>query len=126
MSNKSTTNQRIQALQAQISSLQDEELQALRDRRDALLHEIGLLDAEIAGFGGKSASRKNGAPAKKPFGKALALHELKELLAAAPDHTISLRKVGLELANVRTLSAANPLLLQMGGIGAWPTVTLLK
>lgn len=48
------------------------------------------------------------------------------MLAAAPDKTIKIRQEGLDLKNIKTLAAANPHLLQMGGNGPWPTVTLLK
>lgn len=59
-------------------------------------------------------------------GKRPDLQELKALLAAAPNKTISLRKEGYEVRNVKILAMANPHLLRMGGKGPWPEVTLLK
>jgi len=54
------------------------------------------------------------------------LSELKELLAAAPNKTLNIRKEKLELRNIKSLASVNPGLLKLGGKGAWPTVTLLR
>ena len=78
-------------------------------------------------------SRENPAEAKKTRSsspktplKSVPLQELKELLANAPEKTLSIRKEGLDLANIKTLVKANPTLLKLGGKGPWPTLTLLK
>ena len=126
MSNKSNTQEKIKDLQAQIAALQEEELSALRDRRAILSNEINAIDAEIARITGKTTDKKSAAGERKSFGKSIPLQELKELIANAPDKTLSVRKEGLDLSNIRTLANANPQLLRMGGKGAWPTVTLLK
>jgi hypothetical protein len=54
------------------------------------------------------------------------LAELKLMLAAAPDKTISTRRENLDLKNIRLLTDQNPGLLRMGGSGPWPIVMLLK
>jgi len=58
--------------------------------------------------------------------KSPCLQELKELLNAAPDKTISIRKDGYDINKIKTLAKANPSLIQLGGKGAWPTMRLLK
>ncbi len=126
MTNKSNTQQKIKELQAQIAALQDEELHGLRERRNTLTSELASVDSEIARITGKGPERKSGGAERKHFGKSVPLQELKELIAQSPNKTLSIRKEGLDLANIRTLANANPHLLEMGGKGAWPTVTLLK
>jgi hypothetical protein len=59
-------------------------------------------------------------------GKSIPLSDLKVLLEAAPGKTLNVRKQGLQLANLKTLTNANPHLLKLGGKGAWPTITMLK
>ncbi len=126
MSNTSSVD-RIQKLKAEIAQLEQAALQELMDRRNALTNEIATVDAEIARLTGKPVEAKKARPsAPKPAGKSLPLQELKELLAAAPQKTLSIRKEGLDLANIKTLAAANPSRLTLGGKGPWPTVTLLK
>jgi hypothetical protein len=63
---------------------------------------------------------------KVESGKSVPLSELKVLLEAAPGKTLNVRRAGLQLANLKTLSNANPQLLKLGGKGAWPTITMLK
>lgn len=126
MTNKTNTQQKIKELQDQIAALQDEEVQGLRERRNTLANELVALDAEIARITGKGPERKGRGAERKHVGKSVPLQELKELIAQSPNKTLSIRKEGLDLANIRTLTNANPHLLQMGGKGAWPTVTLLK
>lgn len=118
---------RIAALKAEIESLQQSAISELMERRNALSHELAEVDAELAKLTGKTAESKRKYRRKEAGpGKSLPLQELKELLAAAPDKTLNVRKEGLELANIKTLANANPHLLRIGGKGAWPTVTLLK
>ncbi len=59
-------------------------------------------------------------------GKKPDLQELKALLVEAPNKTISLRKEGYDVKNVKIMALANPHLLRMGGKGPWPEVTLLR
>ena len=127
MSNKSHSLERIEALKAEIASLETAAIKELKDRRNALAAELTSVEAEIAHLTGKPAEKKTrGSGRNKPGGKSIPLQELKELLANAPDKTLGVRKEGLDLANIKTLAAANPGLLKLGGKGPWPTVTLLK
>ena len=117
--------QRIEALKAEIASLEQAAVQELMDRRNALTHELAAIDAQIGALTGKTIEARK-ARAPKAAGKSLPLQDLKDLLANAPQKTVNIRKEGLDLANVKTLTEANPQLLQLGGKGPWPTVTLLK
>jgi septal ring factor EnvC (AmiA/AmiB activator) len=127
MANKPNAIDRIQELKAEIASLEQSALNELKQRRDSLAEELIAIDAEIAHLSGKPAeSKRSRARTGKRIGKSLPLQELKELLAAAPGKSLSIRKEGLDLANIKTLAAANPHLLELGGKGPWPTVTLLK
>lgn len=127
MSNTLSSLERIQQLKAEIASLEQSAIQELMDRRNALTNELASVDAELARLTGKSAeSRKARSSSPTASLKSLSLETLKELLAAAPEKTLSVRKEKLDLANIKTLVAANPALLELGGKGAWPTVTLLK
>jgi len=96
------------------------------DRRNALTNELASVDTELARLTGKPAEAKKGRGSAKSAGKSLSLQELKELLAEAPEKTLSIRKEKLDLANIKTLAKANPTLLKLGGKGPWPTLTLLK
>jgi hypothetical protein len=118
---------RINELKAEIASLEQAAIQELMDRRNALTNELATIDTEISRLTGKPAEAKRTRIVKATGpGKSLPLQELKELLAAAPDKTLNIRKEGLELRNIKVLAAANPQLLKVAGKGAWPTVTLLK
>ena len=118
---------RIKQLKAEIATLEQAAIQELMDRRNNLTHELAAVDAEIARLTGKPVEiKKTRAAATTGPGKSLPLQELKELLAAAPDKTLNIRKENLELRNIKVLANANPHLLKLGGKGAWPTVTLLK
>jgi hypothetical protein len=122
-----TSLDRIQQLKAEIASLEQAAIQELMEKRNALSHELATVDAEIGRLTGKPVDSKrtrSGSP-KLP-GKTPSLQELKELLAAAAQKTLNVRKEGLDLANIKTLVSANPSLLKLGGKGAWPTLTLLK
>jgi chromosome segregation ATPase len=128
---KPTANplEEIAKLQAQIEQLKDGALQELKDRRAVLEQELKAVDAEIEKLTGKPpavkrvrrASAVPGSPARTPD-----LQELKEMLAAAPEKTLGIRKEGLDLRNIKILAEANPHLLKLGGKGPWPTVTLLR
>ena len=65
-------------------------------------------------------------PISESGAKSPSLQELKELLNAAPEKIISIRRDGYDINNIKTLAKVNPSLLQLGGKGAWPTVKLLK
>ena len=117
----------IAQLKAEIAKLEQGALQELMDKRNALSHELAIVDAEIAELTGTPVkAKRNAAAAPKTSGKSPSLQELKGLLAAAPEKTLNIRKEGLDTANIKTLAKANPALLQLAGKGAWPTVTLLK
>ena len=127
MSNHSSSLDRIQQLKAEIASLEQAAISELMEKRNALSHELATVDAELARLTGKSIEGKKArSAAPKASLKSLPLQELKELLAKAPEKTLSIRKEGLDLANIKTLTEANPTLLKLGGKGAWPTLTLLK
>jgi septal ring factor EnvC (AmiA/AmiB activator) len=127
MANKQNAIDRIQELKAEIASLEQSAIAELKERRNALAQELAGVDAEIAHLTGRlPEGRKTRARGPKTIARSLPLQDLKELLAAAPGKTLSVRKEGLDLANIKTLAAANPHLLRLGGKGPWPTVTLLK
>jgi hypothetical protein len=117
---------RIEELKAQIAKLEGEALRELRERRDALTAELQSVNAEIAALTGAPAEPKTRKRAEREPAKSIPLQDLKELLAKAPDKTLSIRKENLDLRNIKVLAQANPHLLKLGGNGPWPTVTLLK
>ena len=119
---------RIAALRAEIETLQQTAVSELMERRNSLSQQLAEVDAELSAITGKSAEPKKRGRRNTPSvpARSLPLQELKELLATAPDKTLNIRKDNLDLQNIKTLSAANPHLLRLGGKGAWPTVTLLK
>ena len=130
--------QEINKLQQQIEQLKDAAVSELKARRAELESELKSVESEIENLTGKPATvrrpRAYAAPSAGPVasapeassGKKPDLQELKALLGAAPEKTISLRKEGYDVRNVKILAMANPHLLRMGGKGAWPEVTLLK
>lgn len=127
MSNTTTSLDRITQLKAEIAKLEQGAIQELMERRNALSHDLAAVDAEIARLTGKSVHTKPArSAAPKTAGKSPSLQELKELLAQAPEKTLSVRREGLDLANIKTLAKANPQLLKMSAKGPWPMVTLLK
>ena len=127
MSNKLSTLDRIAELKAQIATLEQGAISELMEKRNALSHELAGVDAEIARLTGKPvAVKKAQSTTPKPAGKSPSLQELKDLLNAAPEKTLGIRRDGYDLKNIQTLAKANPTLLQLGGKGAWPTVKLLK
>jgi DNA repair exonuclease SbcCD ATPase subunit len=117
---------KIAELQAEIEELKQRAIRELKEKRVELEQELVEVDAEIRKLTGRSLSDPAPRRREGPAGRSVPLQELKELLAAAPDKTLNLRKAGLEARNVKVLAAANPGLLKIGGKGAWPTVTLLK
>ena len=126
-----TSLDRITELKAQIAALEKNALQELMDKRNTLSHELAAVDTEIARLTGKPVEGKktrstSPKATEKTAGKSPSLQDLKALLAAAPDKTIGIRREGYDIQNIKTLAKANPQLLQVGGKGAWPTVTLLK
>ena len=124
MSQNSASLSRIQELKAQIAQLEKQSIQELREKREAIVKEMAEIDTQLAELTGAPAEKKTRATAAP--GRSIPLSELKELLAAAPDKTLSIRQAGLELRNIKILAEANPHLLRIGGNGPWPTVTLLK
>ena len=127
MSNTSSSLDRIADLKAQIAALEQGAIKELREKRDALSHELAAVDAEIARLTGKPVEgKKTRASVPKGPGKAPSLQDLKSIISAEPDKTLNIRKGGYDLRNIKILAQANPNLLQLGGKGAWPTVKLLK
>lgn len=126
MTNDLNSLKRIEELKAQIAKLETDALRELREKRDTLLAELKSVDAQIAAFTGAPAETKTRKRAERAPSKSLPLQELKEMLANAPDKTLSIRKENLDLRNIKVLAQANPGLLKLGGNGPWPTVTLLK
>jgi hypothetical protein len=119
--------ERINQLKAEIASLERAALQELMDRRNTLSRELAVVDAEIAKLNGKPVEgKKTRSTSSASPARNIPLQELKELLAAAPNKTLNIRKENLELRNIKVLAGANPQLLKLAGKGAWPTVTLLK
>ena len=125
MHDKSSSHQRVAELKAQIATLEQGAIQELMDKRNALSHDLATVDAEIARLTGKPVEGKK-ARVSKPAGKSPSLQELKEIIAAAPEKTLNIRKGGFDLQNIKTLARVNPQLLQLGGKGAWPTVKWLR
>jgi hypothetical protein len=118
---------RINDLKAEISRLEGEALKELRAKRESLAAELARVDGQIAELTG-TAVATTGKRARKEQqpGKSLPLQELKALLENAPDKTLNIRKENLDLRNIKVLAEHNPHVLQLGGKGPWPTVTLLK
>ena len=117
---------RITDLKAQIAALEKNAIQELMDKRNRLSRELAAVDAEIAHLTGKPVEGKKPRETSSKALKNPSLQELKEILAAAPNKTIGIRKDRYDLQNIKTLAKANPGLLQLGGKAPWPTVTLLK
>ena len=126
MTNDLNSLKRIEELKAQIAKLEADALQELRQKREGLLAELQSIDSQIGAFTGMPAESKTRKRTDRGPAKSVPLQELKELLAAAPDKTLSIRKENLDLKNIKVLAQANPTLLKLGGNGPWPTVTLLK
>ena len=120
-----TSQERIAQLKAELKKLEQTALQELMEKRNQLSHELAAVDAEIAQLTGKPIEGKKTRSTAGP-GRNIPLSELKELLAAAPNKTLNIRKENLELRNIKNLASVNPGLLRLGGKGAWPTVTLLR
>ena len=122
-----TFQERIDQLKAEIVRLEQAALSELMQKRNRISDELAIVEAEIAKLNGKPVGEKKARSASPASpGRNIPLSELKELLAAAPDKTLNMRKENLELRNIKVLATANPQLLKLAGKGAWPTVTLLK
>jgi hypothetical protein len=123
MSDNSQSLNRINALKAEIASLEQAAVSELHARRASLVNELEHLDAEIGRITGKAPKS---AKLRTRSGRSVSLQELKEILENAPEKTLNVRKEKLDFANIKTLANANPHLLKLAGKGPWPTVTLLK
>jgi hypothetical protein len=120
---KPTPLEEILKLQQQIEALKGGAISELSARRAALQSELKSLDAELEALTGKPAGRR---PRATPAIRSVTFQELKDLLLAAPNKALNIRRAGLDATNIRTLANLNPKDLQMGGKGAWPTVTLVR
>lgn len=121
MPTKSATD-KIKELKEQLVVAELEATQELRDREAKLLEQLEEVRAQIAEITGEEP-RAQKAPKKK--GKLVSSDRLKELLNAAPEKTLSLRKEGLDLDCVKKLAAEFPKEFQIAGKGPWPTVSLI-
>ncbi len=132
-SSPSTSEPRVASLDAldeliaEVANLQKAVVRELLDRRARLCRELADVDAELADL------EESPAPAKKAPTKSQAadtrkpsLPELTAELKAAPEHTLNIRKANLDVKHTKALAKANPQLLELGGKGAWPTVSLRK
>ena len=108
--------ERLQQLQAEVSKLQQSAIQELMDRRNAISRELAAVDADIAKLSGKAVEGKRPRTSASP-GRNIPLAQLKEELAAAPNKTLNIRAANLELRNVKNLAKVNPGLLKLGGVG---------
>ncbi|HEY2342657.1 MAG TPA: hypothetical protein VGH90_06495 [Chthoniobacteraceae bacterium] len=128
MANAKSTNplEEISKLQAQIAQLKDVALQELKMRKTTLETEISSIDREVEKISGRPAGRRGVKLFDTPARRSVTFHELRDLLLAEPDRTLSVRKAGLDSTNIRTLANLNPRELRLGGKGPWPTVTLVK
>ena len=127
MSTNTTSLDRITQLKAEIAKLEQGAIQELVERRNALSRDLAAVDAELAQLTGKPAEKKmRQFTGGRGEGKRPDLQELKSILVQATGKTLNIRGEGYDTKNIRTLAKANPSLLQMGGKGAWPTVTLTK
>ena len=110
----------ITRLQSQIEKLKDSALSELRERKQSIEAELRGIDAELERLTGKAARGRGARGAKR----LVTLVELREMLAAAPNYTLNIRREQLDFLNVKTLVHANPAQLVLGGRAPWPTVTL--
>jgi hypothetical protein len=130
-SSPSTSEPRIGSLDAldeliaEVANLQKAVVQELLDRRARLCRDLATVDAELADLEESPAPAKKG-PTKSHAGhtRKLSLPELTTELEAAPERTLNIRKANLDVKHTKALGKANPQLLQLGGKGAWPTVSL--
>lgn len=109
---------------AKVEELKQKAIDYLNDRRFAITKELAIIDKEIEVMTG-AAPRVAGEPKQKYTGKQISFRLLSEMLRERPDRTLSLRKEGYDAKWMRKLVEENPGKLEMGGAGAWPTVTLL-
>jgi len=123
MSQQAQSLERINALKAEIASLEQSAIGELQTKRVNLIAAIGHIDTEIATLTGKPVK---GSKIRPRSSRSIPLQELKELLELAPEKTLNVRKEKLDFINIKTLANANPHLLKIAGKGPWPTVTLLK
>src|SRR5688572_12784075 len=112
MTNDLTPLKRIEELKAQIAKLEADALRELKEKREALLDELKSVDAQIAAFTGDGEPKARKRAEREPA-KSIPLQELKDLLASAPDKTLSIRKENLDLRNIKVLAQANPHLLKL-------------
>ena len=113
----------IQKLQAEIMEIRAQAVIELTHRRKAIEQELQEIDQQLEQLNGKPKERKPKFPTPA---RLVSLAELKSMLGASPNKTISTRKENLDLRNVRLLTDKNPDLLRMGGSGAGPTVTQVR
>lgn len=116
----------IAKLQAQIQQLKGDALKELQNRKSSIEEELEAIEAELLNLTGKADGRRGKRGLDTPAKRSLTYAELREMLAAAPERTLNIRKQNLDLLNVRTLVHANPQFLSLGGKAPWPTVSLVR
>src|SRR4051812_37609400 len=94
-----STVSKIQQLQAEIEELRQRATRELKEKRVELEQQLVEVDAEIRKLTGKSLPSLAPQRRREPTGRSVPLQGLKDLLAAAPDKTLNLRKEGLEVRN---------------------------
>ncbi len=115
----------IAKLQAQIGQLTESAITELRQRKGDLERELETIDSDLEKLTGKPSGRSRKS-LDTPAKKSVALAELRELLLAAPNQTLNIRRANLDFLNIKTLAYTNPSQLRLGGKAPWPTVTLVK
>lgn len=122
----------LEELIAEVARMQELRVEELHTYRDWLSSELVLVDGEMAelneGEGAGEGTLPPNGHAKGAVGpaKAISLKKLVSELEAAPERTLNIRKAKLDVKHIKTLVRENPHLLQAGGKGSWPTVTLLE
>jgi hypothetical protein len=89
------------------------------------IQKLRSIEQEIEKLTGKAAGGRGRRSADTPAKRSLTFQELKDSLLATPSRTLSIRKQGLDVTNIRTLANINPRDLVLGGKGPWPTVTYI-
>jgi len=104
-----------------------EKLAKLEGEVDAYFDFLGIPKApEPAAASSSGGVKKGGAKKASGEGFSIPLADLKSALENFPQKTADIRKQGWEIANIKTLAAANPHLLKIIASGPWPKVQLLK
>jgi len=91
----------IRVLQAQIDQLKESAIAELKARKEAILAEIGTIDADMEKLTGRPVRNT-------PAIRSVTFQELKDLLQAEPTRALNVRRAGLDGTNVKTLANLHP------------------